>query len=493
MERAWQLPRSGRLRTALSACSITAALVVTWSVPVAAATAHPSQTILLAISCAAPGDCTAVGAIGNDQPGFFTDPSIEPIYATESAGRWGAVHELHDPADSGTFTSVSCVASEDCTAVGYDYGGDYSSDGSPYFGYPIRAHEVAGKWSAVVQVKDAKGATFNSVSCTSTTSCTAVGDGPVAETETAGVWGPATSLSSPDLVGDLTSVSCPAAGNCTAVGGDEELGDGGEPPSLTDYLPIRASEIDGAWGSIAEVAGPMGSTFNSVSCVAAGCVAVGSLATGGSPFSAVESADIWDPVSSIALPGVGDLSDVSCWAAGECTGVGTVLRPSTTMDESVHVDMSAGTWEPATTAGGGDLLGVSCVSATDCGAVGDDGACPTATECASLDYAIYTGEVRGEWTEAPGPPKLRKVTALNHGLSISWTAPSTGRSTVTGYDAVAISTIGRAQFGYVCATTRSTSCTIKGLTNGRDYTIAVLARSPAGSSPLSATREAAPA
>lgn len=478
------------MRTAVAACSVAVALVVSWSVPIAAAADPHSQTMLLAVSCSAPGDCTAVGAFGNEESGLFTDPRIEPIYVTETAGRWGVVHEIHDPADSGTFTSVSCVDSEDCTAVGYDYDGDYTTYGSPDYGFPIRAAEVSGKWGAVKQVKDAKGATFNSVSCTVATDCTAVGDGPVGATESAGVWGPTTSFSGPHLLGDFNSVSCTSAGNCTAVGGDEEFG--GDPPILTPYLPIRASEVDGAWSSVSEVAGPVGSAFNAVSCSAADCVAVGSLATGGSPFSDVESAGTWDPLASVTLPGVGDLSDLSCWAVTECAAVGTVLRPNANMYESVHMDMRAGTWESATTVGGGALYGISCLSVTVCGAVGDYGACVASAECGSLNYAIYTGEVRGEWTAAPGSPKLRKITALNHGLNIAWTAPSKGRSTVTGYDAIAISKIKSAQFGYVCATTRSMNCTIKGLTNGTDYTIAVLARSPAGSSALSATRVAAP-
>lgn len=449
--------------------------------------------MLMGISCADTGDCTAVGAIGSGLTGHFADPNVEPIYKVETAGRWGALHVLHDPANSGVFTSVSCVDPEDCTAVGYDYAGGFTSDGSPVYGYPIRAEELAGQWSAVTQVKDAEGETFTSVSCTSPTDCTAVGSGPSAATETNGTWGRTSDFAGPTLIGGFNGVSCVSAGNCTAVGGDEGIGDGGNiPPFLVPGQPIGARQVNGIWGPVAEISAPMGSAFNAISCVATDCVAVGNAATGDSDFSAVESDGVWEPVATIALPGLGDLAALSCWAATDCAAVGTVVRPRVNLAQMVHVVMHDGAWGSPTTVGGGSLGSVSCRSATTCGAVGNYTACVANAECRTFNYAVATREVNGAWTDVPGPPTLRTVTALDARLVITWTAPSRDRPEVTGYDAVATDVVDAARYGVVCSTTRATSCTIRGLTNGTTYTIAVFARSRAGSSALSAVQMATP-
>jgi hypothetical protein len=73
------------------------------------------------------------------------------------------------------------------------------------------------------------------------------------------------------------------------------------------------------------------------------------------------------------------------------------------------------------------------------------------------------------------------VTALDEGVSASWTAPaSNGGTAITGY--VAVATPG----GKSCTTT-ALSCTITGLTNGTPYTVAVTATNATGtSSPASA-------
>lgn len=489
-------PRASRLGGVVTVCSALA-LVMGWAAPVAAATpADHSETTFLGISCTAAGDCTAVGAFGTNQTAPDVGPRLEPIYATESAGRWGLVHEIPDPGGNGTFTSVSCVSAEDCTAVGFDYSHDYSSHGFLEVGYPIYAVETAGRWGAVKQVKDVSGqgtgATFDSVSCTAPSDCTAVGNGPVYATESAGVWGPATYV--PDVLGNFEGVSCTSAGNCTAVGGDETCEcDYGV---LVPNLPIHASEVAGVWGPVAEVAGPTGSSFTAVSCPSAtGCVAVGGASPGGSTFADVESAGSWDPLTSITLPGFGELSDVSCWAVDACAAVGSVLRPGSTTYETVHLAMRAGAWGPPSAAGGGSLEGISCRSSATCGAVGSYDVCSEGTSTCNDpgNFAIYTGLIRGAWPSVPGPPKLGEVTALDHSLHVTWTAPALGRSSVTGYVAMAlVSTGGGLVDERLCTTTGARNCTIRGLVNAKHYTVAVLARSDAGTSATSGSRVATP-
>ena len=72
--------------------------------------------------------------------------------------------------------------------------------------------------------------------------------------------------------------------------------------------------------------------------------------------------------------------------------------------------------------------------------------------------------------------------------AVSWTAPTLGSGSVTGYTATASP-------GYqTCTTTGATACTITGLTNGTTYTVTVAAHTTAGdstpSAPASVTPEA---
>jgi hypothetical protein len=103
------------------------------------------------VSCIDAGDCTAVGS----------DFLGQLIYATESAGTWGAIVPLTD----GEFYAVSCTAMGDCTAVG-------GASGSPVY-----VTESKGAWGVATQPPNSPGggSLFYGVSCTKPALCTAVG------------------------------------------------------------------------------------------------------------------------------------------------------------------------------------------------------------------------------------------------------------------------------------------------------------------------------
>ena len=91
---------------------------------------------------------------------------------------------------------------------------------------------------------------------------------------------------------------------------------------------------------------------------------------------------------------------------------------------------------------------------------------------------------------APGRPGTPQLSAGNTTISASWSAPREDNgSAITGYIATATTATGEA--GY-CETTGVTSCVIRGLTNGKNYTVTVRARNDKGESAPSDGASATP-
>ena len=205
-----------------------------------------TASILTSVSCAAAGDCTAVG--------LWSSTTNDLMRITETNGSWGPPIALPGGEE---FTGVSCPDPTDCTAVGIgiDANGQLA---------PMYEAETNGSWGPITDVYgySVDFPYFSSVSCTAPGYCTAVGlDGYA--TETNDVWGAAT-LFSPFVV--FNGVSCSDATDCAAVGYDS-----------LDNLAY-AIESGGTWGSVTEDsqgnAGGLG--FLGVSCTsAADCTAVG--------------------------------------------------------------------------------------------------------------------------------------------------------------------------------------------------------------------------
>ena len=427
----------------------------------------------------------------------------EPIYATEAAGVWSKAIAIPAPEQGGVFTAVSCPTANGCTAVGYDYSAAISA---PLVGYPIYATESDGRWSAAREITSsvggffltATGAGFTSVSCAAVGDCTAVGgNGPMYATESHGIWGPATFLDTETFAGYFNAVSCTSATNCTAVGNDESYN--GMYAYFSTNEPISAIESAGSWSTPTEVAAPDGSTgsFDGVSCSAeASCTAVGTATSG--PIDATETAGTWSAATGVEVPGTdGSLAAVSCTAARDCTAVGTSSTQGfgTVNDESIHLREFDGTWSTAVVDGGGAFAGVSCPSTTGCTVVGSLDVCGFGVNfCAgpSGEYPIFSTEGTGAWKAVPGAPTLKRVTTDNREIEVDWASSSSrGGPVVAGYTAVAVIRTHDIVRAFSRSTGRS-SCTIRGVTNGKTYSVSVYARSAAGSSATSTTRRAVP-
>jgi len=185
----------------------------------------------------------------------------------------------------------------------------------------------------------------------------------------AGVW---RKVSLPAGTGPLSSVSCSSVSSCVAVG-EAPTRYFGNPGGAQPYISpsqrpgavvLTGSLSSGVWTLQAVPAGI--GDLSSVSCVVEHCVAVGSdrrgyaVALEGSPGPSQPSS--WRQ-ASIAGKMPGGLISVSCVVGGHCmalSGDGTVLGSST----------SGRTWNNTSSLVGDNVQALACVSSKRCTAVG---------------------------------------------------------------------------------------------------------------------------
>jgi hypothetical protein len=299
--------------------SAAAAAASGWSIQPTPNPAGVSYSILNGGSCASASACTAVGDYGN---GTTSDVTL--------AEGWNGTTWSIEPTPNPTggsnviLSGVSCTSASACTAVGDSYNGTTT--------VTLAERWNGTKWS-IQSTPNPTGASFilmTSVSCTSASACTAVGDyskGTAAQVPLAERWnGTKWSIQHPpNPAGSqgsaLASVSCASASACTAVG-DYNNG-------TTDVT--LAERWNGTAWSIQSAPNPTGGSnviLSGVSCASAGaCTAVGDYAKGAT--AGVTLAERWNGTTwsiqhtpnptgaSVSL-----LNGVSCTSASACTAVG---------------------------------------------------------------------------------------------------------------------------------------------------------------------------
>ena len=185
------------------------------SIPSSAATSD-----LLAVSCASASFCVAVGTYSN---------SFEGVPAKTFVNVWNGHRWQFDaapaPGTNSILTSISCVRPAACMAVG-----NYIDASKA--GHNLALKLSGGKWRVVAMPggtgpEDPEGINGPaSVSCSSATSCVAVGDDePDLGSEAALVWNGRSwklTKAAPDA-NDLASVSCATPTFCLAVGAEANV------------------------------------------------------------------------------------------------------------------------------------------------------------------------------------------------------------------------------------------------------------------------------
>jgi hypothetical protein len=320
------------------------------------------------VSCPSNRHCVAVGSYSTDPNGETSHSLIERWNGTN----WALMTtpDLASPFSFGFvgLTGVSCTTAADCSAVG----------GSPYVD-----HWNGATWSAAPFASNSSQSQLVDVACTSTTSCFAVGTyftGTEGRTLVERWNGSSWSLvSSPNPSGALdarlSSVSCTSATSCFAVGSS----------STTTAGKALVERWNGSTWSIVAAPTPIGATETSlgaVACLSAtSCMAVGSYstATADKTFATRWNGTTW---SIVAMPtpagaALNVLAGLSCTSSASCYAVGGSLVDSAsgfsfkTLVErwngtSWAIVASPNPTSPSLAA----LSGVSCTSATNCDAVG---------------------------------------------------------------------------------------------------------------------------
>ena len=236
------------------------------------------------LSCTWAKDCMAVGA------------RLSGMTLAEhwNGRKWSALTTKHD----GALESVSCPATRNCTAVG-----------SNNAGKALAAHWNGQAWSDQSAASPGQLTLLAGVSCPAAQDCVAVGTGgtvtssaldlaPAAEQWTGGKWAVLT-VPDPAPAGDLAelnSVSCSSATTCMAVGDYMDQA-GTTDTAFTEQL------AGPAWTVLTTPSAATFSALGSVSCSSpVHCVAVGAssaTATGTiSPLTEVWNGSAWTAVTA---------------------------------------------------------------------------------------------------------------------------------------------------------------------------------------------------
>ncbi len=238
-----------------------------------------SSNELDVVSCSGPGNCAAGG--------WYTPSGggIAAWVATEKGGVWGkaipvpALSKLNGGAHS-EIKTISCGGTGNCSA------GGFYVDASG-FNRAFAVIEKKGVWQKATAVQGLTtvapfGAVLTSVSCRNAANCSAGGYYADANgywkafvvTEKNRVWSNAQTLNVPaSSTSAITSLSCSAVGSCVA---------GGYWTDANGYLQaFAASEAHGQWGDGTDIPGATdlnaggAAQVNSVSCAKAGGCAAG--------------------------------------------------------------------------------------------------------------------------------------------------------------------------------------------------------------------------
>jgi hypothetical protein len=351
-----------------------------WTIQ-SSATPGMESTGLLGVSCSSATACTGVGA-------YFYEEHSQPLAERLNGTQWTR-EAVPLPAEvtDGAFEAVSCQSASVCVAVGW------------YLNSTGESVTLAEQWNGstwVVQPTpspaEVASASLDGVSCSSATMCIAVGTSYDAQkNERAAIverWNGTDWIASTAALAGvetlLSSVSCTSETSCFAVGSARAE------VSSAERRKIVAEEWNGSSWSVAATISPGGwsSELSSISCTtASACTAVGYAWSGEAypvPLAERWNGSAWSiqtvPVSAEYQGS--RLYSVSCPSLTTCYGVGT----HGSSESENQLGPLAEEWN------GSEWSSVATTVPPEYQNVLAGVACSTETACATVGYADNTAD-----------------------------------------------------------------------------------------------------
>jgi RHS repeat-associated protein len=347
--------------------------------------ALPPESRLIGVSCPTASVCPAVG---------YDTTRAKTIFRLWNGTEWKAPSS---ETSGGTPADIACASTSSCIVVGTNLKGGARADAwsTPGEGKPwVRTEQTlatpAGGSAVVV----------NSVSCTSTTACTAVGYYTnatarivtLAERWNGSAWSIQTTANPASGTVELLGVSCTSATFCTAVG--------------KQASGTFAERWNGTSWSISSTPNPTGSSIglSDVSCVnSTFCLAAGGYTEGSNPRKTLVerwNGTTWSLISSPNPSGGGGayLTDVSCAETFGCSAVGYYYLSSSSSETRTLVEAggySEMTIQTSPNPSGkalAQLSDVSCATPKACEGVGYSQTSTAGPAAATLAEGFYEAD-----------------------------------------------------------------------------------------------------
>jgi hypothetical protein len=298
---------------------------------------------------------------------YYNGSPYQTLIESWNGSDWSIVPSPNPSGGYNYLNGVSCISSTDCVAVGAYF------DSAADRGLQTLVETWNGtEWSITPSPDQSSSDNeLQSISCTRSTECIAVGWGTSALIES---WnGTSWSIVPSPSAGILLGVSCSRSTSCKAVGSRES-----SKPAKPE-LTVVDSWNGTTWSSNSSPNPGESNSLNSVSCASSvSCIAVGTYAYGGPPGSLIESwnGTAWSVDSAAGKGSFGNgLGGVSCISSADCVAVGDYFtNENETRGETLVESWDGRAWNVTLSpnkAGANYLSNVSCISSTVCFAVGD--------------------------------------------------------------------------------------------------------------------------
>jgi hypothetical protein len=361
-----------------SALLVTGMATFALSTPAAASTdpSNPNTQVLQGVSCTSPSSCVAVGYYSNGT-------TYQTLIETWNGTAWSSASSPNTSiTQSNLLQGVSCTSPSSCVAVG-SYSTAPTQESNETLSQTLVETWNGTAWSIAPSpnASTTRGDGLQGVSCTSPSSCVAVGDygtggiqQTLVETWNGTAWSIASSPNaSTTFDNGLQGVSCTSPSSCVAVG-DSASGTGGQ--TLIETWNGTAWSI----ASSPNTSSPQGNILQGVSCTSpSSCVAVGDYSTAYAP-NLTTLIETWNGTawSIAASPNTSStqynyLFGVSCTSPSSCVAVGDYFTG--TNFKTLIVTWNGTAWSiassPIASTPFNYLNGVSCTSPSSCVAVGD--------------------------------------------------------------------------------------------------------------------------